>query len=60
MDETIELIKTYDSQVQKTDFLEVLISMRRHHGHIIRVKYAEAFVTEMPILITPENLTGLL
>ncbi len=57
--ETIDLIKTYKSQVEHTEYLDFLIAMRKNHGQIIRVKYAEAFVSEMPLLVNKDNFSSL-
>lgn len=59
IDETIALIETYKSQTGPTEFVEVLKAMRRTHGNIARVKYAEAFVSDMPMLLGEGNILSL-
>ena len=54
-----DLIRSYKSQIENTNFLEVLIATRTTHGNIARVKYAEAFVSEMPLLVREGLLSSL-
>ena len=54
-----DLISSYKSQIENTNFLEVLIATRMTHGSIIRVKYAEAFVSEMPLVVNAKSLNSL-
>lgn len=56
IDDTKKLISSYHSQVAHTNLIERLMSLRMAHGSIGRLEYAEAFVSEMPIVLTSENI----
>ncbi len=54
-----ELVSCYKTQLQIPNIFEILLASKIQHASEAKISYAEAFVTEMPLIITPENIFNL-
>lgn len=51
-----KLLQCYESQLKNYHLVDVLLGIRLTHGAVNHTKYAEAFVSDMPIRISEKNI----